>query len=290
MASGVLYERIVDHSSVAGSMRVGDLIALSELSRGGDAKAYADKLRCLMTALAKPGARLQCQPLFEWETMQSPCFRFEFHRALMGDYDAKLASANKAFVTMDHDTAVEAFDAAAQCVVLLVQNLTEWTAIQPELRRAPPFHIEFLLSLAARARCRQHHTAFVKVYDDPNIGVHTWKHGAVTAQMKDALSSVRNACSFCTLANLLWARPEGSLGVTTSATAFETELVHAYHRVASYCADTFQTRLDHASTCADVFEDCGTVLSLNQRLYYLTPNKRDAPPSADIADLYVSGT
>lgn len=285
MATGTLYEQIVDHTGVASAASVGDLIALSELSRAADAVAYADKLRELMLALEQPGARLQRQPMFEWETMQSPCFRFEYHRALMKNYDAALAAANAAFVSEKFDEAAETFASAAQSVAPLVCNISEWTAISPELRRAPPFHLEFLLSLAARAKCRQHHAAFAKIYDDPDSGVGTWKHGAVASATRKALESVREACRFCALANLLWARPEGSLGVTTSASAFETELVQAYHRVASYCADSFQKRLDHASACADAFEDCRKVLSLNQRLYYLTAKDCAAPPPADVSEL-----
>lgn len=279
----VLYEQIVHHDCVAD---VGTLIHLSELARGEDALLYADKLEELIVTLKKPNARLQAQPLFQWEQgMTSPCFRFELHRTLMQHHDALVVRANKAFAENKHDEASQMFSDTARTALRMLSNLKRWTSVTPELRRLPPFHPEFLLSLAARARCREHHAQFCKVYDSETKGIQHWKHGAVTAQQRQVFRQIETSCRFCTLANLLWARPGGVFGVTTSASDFEKDLTQTYHRVASYCADSFQARLNHANACADVYEDCKQVLTLNDRLYYLTPKPIEAPAAADMTSL-----
>ena len=144
-----------------------------------------------------------------------------------------------------------------------------WTAISPELRRAPPFHVEFLLSLMARAKCRAHHAMFVKLYEDEASGISSWKHGDVKPRQITALQHIEASCRYCTAATLLWARPGGPRGMTTEPVAFERELRQLYHRTASYCATTFQDRLDHAAASEGSFLDCAAVVELNTRLYFL---------------------
>jgi hypothetical protein len=280
----VLFEQVVDPTSLprdAGG--VGTLIALSELLRRGTPSAYARALHRLIEVLRQhPAARLLRQPVFEWESMQSPCFRFELHRAWMQAHDAQEQTANTMFAAQKYAEAADAFDALRGTVVPLLHNLRDWTALSPELRRAPPFQPAFLLSLLARARCRAHHARFLPAYTSPDTGIETWKYPAAKPHQQLARRHAELACRYCTLANLLWARPGGVCGITTAATDFEQELVRQYHRVASYCASNFQTRLDHADACADHFEDCREVLALNTRLYYLTPARAAPPPPADM--------
>jgi hypothetical protein len=259
------------------------LIALSEQLRRGTPDAYAHALHAFVEIMQQHrDTRLTRQPLFEWEDMQSPCFRFELHRAWMEAHDAKAQEANQKFAEQDYAAAADAFDQLGRLVHPLLANLHAWTAIQPELRRAPPFHQAFLLSLLARARCRAYHARFLPAYISPDTGIETWKYPAAKPHQQLALQHVELACRYCTLANLLWARPGGVCGITTAATDFERELRQQYHRVASYCASNFQTRLDHANACADHFEDCQQVLELNTRLYYLTPARAAPPPPADV--------
>lgn len=280
MSAPLLYEQVVDHACTD----AGTLIALSELRRGKDASAYAEGLTALIeTILRQPQARLLRQPLFTWGEMESPCFRFELHRALMQHYDDLVGVAEAHYAAQEYAAAADGFFAAADVPLALLRNLCAWTALSPELRgAAPPFQLAFLLSLRAGDKCRGHHARFVGVYDDDARGVETWKHGEVGEAQRQAFKDVEEACRYCTLATLLWARAGGPLGVDTSASPFETHLQQMYHRTASYCADTFQDRLDSAHACAATFADSQEVLALNDRLYYLTPRPSPPPPPADL--------
>ena len=282
----LLYERVVDHACAD----PGTLIRLSELRRAGDAFAYSKALEDLIeTTLRKPTARLQRQPLFTWGQMESPCFRFELHRALMQHYDDVVSKAEKLYDAKDYRAAASGFLASADVPLRLVRNLQKWTALSPELRgAAPPFQLAFLLSLRAGDLCRAHHARFLEVYEHTDTGVETWKHGKVGDAQRQALKDVEEACRYCTLATLLWARPGGPLGVVTSASEFETNLQQMYYRTKSYCASTFQTRLDRAQACAASFADSQEVLALNHRLYYLTPDPPPPPPPAELESLFTS--
>lgn len=275
MSKLLLYEHLVDHATTGG---VAALIQLSEHLRGARMEAYADGLQQLITCLRRPGARLQQQPLFEWAGMESPCFRFELQRALHLAHDKTMADASKCFSDADYDQASKTFVLCAQTALRMLANLQRWTAISPELRRAPPFHKEYLLSLVAKAKCRAHHALFTKGYADESLGVETWKHGHVKGNMRTILQHGEAAARYCMTAAVLWPREAANGLMTTTPGDFETKMVQAFHRTASYCAQNFQERLDHAAACADAFEDCKEVLELNDRLYYLTA-KKPAPLS-----------
>lgn len=276
MSDLLLYEHLVDHATTGG---VAPLIELSEQLRGGKMSAYADGLERLIEQLRRPGARLQQQPMFEWAGMESPCFRFELQRALHQAHDGVLARADEQFASADYDEASKTFVSCAHVALRMLDNLQRWTALSPELRRAPPFHQEYLLSLVAKSKCRAHHALFTKGYADETRGVETWKHGRVQGIMKITLQHGEAAVRYCTTAAMLWPReePEYPGRMTTAPGEFEIKMTRAYHRAASYCAPNFQERLDHASACAETFEDCKDVLELNDRLYYLAA-KAAAPP------------
>lgn len=275
MSELLLYEHLVDHATTGG---VAPLIQLSERRRAGDMLEYADGLEQLIEHLRRPGARLQHQPTFEWAGMESPCFRFELQRALHVAHDGVLGKADEQFAGADYDKASKTFVSGAQVALRMLDNLQRWTAVSPELRRAPPFHKEYLLSLVAKAKCRAHHALFTKGYADDTSGVETWKHGHVKGDMKKTLQHGEAAARYCTTAAMLWPREDANGRMTTEPGDFETKMVQAYHRAASYCAPNFQERLDHAAACAETFEDCKNVLELNDRLYYLTAQK-SAPPT-----------
>lgn len=274
MSELLLYEHLVDHAAAGG---VAALIRLSEHRRGNRMVAYADGLEQLIECLRRPGARLQQQPMFEWAGMESPCFRFELQRALHLAHDKFMADADEQFANVDYDAASKTFVTSAETALRMLHNLQRWTAVSPELRRAPPFHKEYLLSLVAKAKCRAHHALFTKGYADENEGVETWKHGRVKGNMRTILQHGEAAARYCTTAAVLWPREAASGRMTTAPGDFETKMVQAYHRAASYCAPNFQERLDHAAACADAFEDCKQVLELNDRLYYLTAKELAAP-------------
>lgn len=272
--TSLLYEQIVDHDTVP---KVGFLIEMSEFCRANKMEEYADALEKLMGHLRRPNARLQKQPLFEWAGMESPCFRFELHKTLHLVHDDHLTTASTQFAEADYEQASKSFVATAKVALRMVDNLKKWTAISPEVRRAPPFHVEYLLSLVAKSKCRAHHCLFTKGYADDDSGVETWKHGHVQGNMKKILQHGEAAVRYCTAAALLWPRETAQGRMTTVPGEFETKLLQAYHRTASYCAPNFQDRLDHAALCADEFEDCRQVLELNDRLYYLKANVLPPP-------------
>ena len=273
-STALLYEQVVDHSISKG---VGFLIQLSEFYRADKMEKYADALEELIESLRRPGARLQKQPMFEWAGMESPCFRFELHRALHLMHDDHLVTANAQFAEADYEAASKTFVAAAKVALRMIDNLQKWTAVSPELRRAPPFHVEYLMSLVAKSKCRAHHCLFTKGYADDASGVETWKHGHVKGDMRKILQHGEAAVRYCTAAALLWPRETAEGRMTTAPGEFETKMLLAYHRTASYCAPNFQERLDHAVVCADQFEDCRSVLELNDRLYYLTAEAASPP-------------
>jgi len=275
MSDLLLYEHLVDHATTGG---VAPLIQLSEHRRGARMAAYADGLELLIQHLRRPGARLQQQPMFEWAGMESPCFRFELQRALHLAHDKTMAGADEHFASAAYGEASKAFVSCAETALRMLGNLQLWTAISPEIRRAPPFHLEYLLSLVAKAKCRAHHALFTKGYADESSGVETWKHGHVKEDMRTVLQHGEAAARYCTTAALLWPREAANGHVTTAPGEFETKMMQAYHRAASYCAPNFQERLDHAAASADVFQDCKEVLELNDRLYYLAA--REAAPPA----------
>ena len=280
MEPPLLFEQLVDHKKEGPE----PWIALSELRRGSDPLAYADALEAMIrTTLRRPGLRLVRQPAFTWAGLESPCFRFELQRALMAHFGAATRGAEELFAAGQHEEAAKAFLRSGDVALRALDNLHKWTARTPELRGVvPPFHTEYLLSLRARAKCRAEHALFAAVYEDAAEGVETWKRGAVGAAPRQACRHAERACRYATLANLLWARPEGVLGVTTSADENETRLRQLYHHASSYCGASFQDRLDHAHTCGAAFADCQQVLDLNQRLYYLTPAVcPDPQPTSD---------
>lgn len=285
MSELLLFEHVVDASTTGG---VGALIQLSEHRRSKKMIAYADGLEALMEKLRRPGARLQRQPVFQWAGMESPCFRFELHRALHVAHDETLDDADKQFSEAKYDEAAATFVSAAGLALRMMHNLQRWTAISPELRTAPPFHMEYLLSLVAKAKCRAHHALFTQGYADETTGVETWRHGHVKGDMKKILQHGEAAARYCTTAAVLWPREDANGRTTTMPSEFETKMTQAYHRTASYCAPNFQERLDHAAACADVFPDCKEVIELNDRLYYLTIQTAAAPRLIPLQRLLVA--
>ena len=99
-----------------------------------------------------------------------------------------------------------------------------------------------------------------------------------------ALASIKSACKWAALANVLWARPDGQGGMTSSPDELERELTQQFYRVSTDAASTFQERLDYASLCTE-FEDMQSIVDLNTKLYYLTPKPVKATSVATLDDL-----
>lgn len=279
--SGLLYERVV-HADTAG---LDSLIELSEFRRTSRLEEYARGLSALIERLKKPGARLLSQPMFEWSElgMESPCFRFELHRVLMGVYGALEIQAESLVCSNSYAEAAEAYRKATKAAMQCVSNLKEWSAMSAELKRAQPFDLHFLLAMTAAARSRMHKCTFLDKYKNAE----SWKCGVVRQEMHEALEACQRACRFATLSSLLWARPdEHKKGhVTTRPDAYEVELRGFYHQMSAFCASNFQTRLNHAAQCRDKFENMEEVMDLNEKLYYQTPEEVEPPAPASVLEI-----
>lgn len=273
MSSFVLYENVIapnEHISTDA------LISLSEAGRGEDSQRYADMLEGMIENLKKPSAKIMKQPDFKWMGCKSSCFRFELQRALFDMFKHHMECA------MDNEkSSCEHFDLAVLSAKRATNNLIQWTAISPELVRYPPFHLNYVLAMACDAQCRRHSFKFNALTKD----IDQWKCGVVTQAMKESLEEIESACRWCALANILWARPDGKGGVTSTPDEFEVLLVKQFHRVSSYASPTFQQRLDHAAMCCNHFEDMQEIMNLNSKLYYLTPTFVEPPAPASLEAL-----
>jgi hypothetical protein len=278
---GLLYERVVQ----PGAASLDSLIELSELRRTSQLEEYAERLKILIEHLKEPGARLLCQPMFKWLELglESPCFRFELHRALMGAYGDLEHQAESLVGSKSYNEAAEAYRKATTAAMQCVSNLTKWTAVSAELKRAPPFDMCCLLAMTAAARSRMHKCIFLDKYQN----VDSWKCGVVKPEMQEALEACRQACRFSTLSSLLWARPDDTKQghVTTRPDAYELEVWGYYHQMSAFCASNFQTRLNHAAQCMDRFENMQEVMELNEKLYYETPEDIEPPAPASVLEL-----
>lgn len=261
----VLYENIVRPNK---HIDVQYLINLSEKCRGGNNLDYANNVADLIDRLKLPGAEIARQHMFKWNWLglESPCFRFEYHRALFAAYDDGQMQASTKISDGDFVGASECYQTAVKAAKKSANNLLEWTAVCPELVRYPPFHLNYILAMISDAKCHQAKALFSEGYK--NIG--EWKCGVVTTEMARALEQVEAACRWATLANILWARPDGRGGMTSKPDELEQELTQQFYRVSAYAASTFQQRLDYASLCPE-FEDMQSIVDLNTKLYYLTP-------------------
>lgn len=279
--SGMLYERIV-HPDTAS---LDSLIQLSELRRSPCMAEYAKALRALIDCLKQPEARLLRQPMFEWSELglESPCFRFELHRALMGAYGKLEEEAESLVSSESYVEAEEVYRRVTKTAMECASNLAQWTAIAAELKRAPPFDMDCLLAMVAAARSRVHKCRFLDKYKNTD----SWKCGVVKPEMRHALEAARQACRFGTLSSLLWARSDDDKPghVTTRTDPYELEMRKYFHQLSAFCAPNFQTRLDHAAQCQEEFESMQEVMRLNDKLYYQTPGDADPPPPATVLEL-----
>lgn len=275
----ILYENIVCPNE---HIHVRHLIELSEKCRSGSRHAYADKVAKLMALLKLPSAKLLSQHMFRWDGLglESPCFRFEYHRALFGAYaDAQMEASTK----MSDGAFKEASACYKEAVIVAnkaANNLLQWTAISPELVRYPPFHLNYILAMVSDAKSHEAKALFSECYKN----IDAWKCGVVKPEITQALKHVEIACKWAALANVLWARPDGQGGMTSKPDELEHELTQQYYRVSSYAAPTFQRRLDYASLCGE-FEDMQNILSLNTKLYYLSPAPVEPLAVASLDDL-----
>lgn len=272
----ILFECVVDHSVVP----VQKLILLSELRRKEVYGRYAGLLKELITALKRPSARLTAQPLFQWPEwgLESPCFRFELHRALSKMHDHHFAKAETAIASAAFEDAETGYMKALQASLELVKNLTSWTAQHVELKRFPLMHLNHLLSVVAKNKCLVLYSRYRALNSDD------WEHGNTTATVRQALDCIKTASQFATTSALLWR--SDSLPGGSPPSILEGELQQAYYRTASLCGSTFQERLDYANanTASGVNSDakCAAVMELNDRLYFLTPNSVEAPKEVDV--------
>jgi len=278
----LLYEQVVDPRSVGD---VSFLIRLSENARIGRLETYTKDLETLIEKLRRPSARLLSQPVFEWNGVESPCFRFELHRCLMEHYEELQTQADMEFERQDFDAASALATKACNVAQRLVKNHLAWKSMPPEYKcSAAPFHKEFLLALVARSLCRKHHAMFLKRYACEDTGVASWKMGDEEASRREALDNVEKAHGYASLSTLLWATKDKSEQNNTNESGFEKELLVCFHHTASYCSGNFGNRLAHAAAVlalakGDAFWDMHRVLELNERLYHLIPDplKANAP-------------
>ncbi len=275
----ILYENIVFPNE---HIDVRQLIELSEKCRSGSKQAYADGVANLIALLKLPSAKLRCQHMFRWDGLgiESPCFRFEYHRALFGAYaDAQMEASTK----MSDGAFKEASACYKEAVIAAnksANNLLLWTAISPELVRYPPFHLNYILAMVSDAKSHEAKALFLECYKN----IDAWKCGVVKPEITQALKHVETACKWAALANVLWARPDGQGGMTSKPDELEHELTQQYYRVSSYAAPTFQARLDYASLCSE-FKDMQEIVELNTKLYYLTPKPVEPLAVASLEDL-----
>lgn len=283
----LLYERVVDPCSMEGD--VSFLIQLSENLRTGRLETYTKDLETLIEKLRQPNVRLLSQPVFEWNGVESPCFRFELHRCLMEHYETLQNHADREFENRKFDAASEWTAKARSVAQRLIRNHLAWTSMPPEYKcSAAPFHLEFLLALVARSLCRKHHALFLKRYTSEEMGVTTWKMGdASETSRQDALTQIELATGYASLSTLLWAT--GETGFTnTDQSGFEKELLLCFHHTASYCSGAFGERLAHAAAVLATsgrqhgFSDMQKILDLNERLYHLVPDANAARAPEDI--------
>jgi len=275
----VLYENIVRPSK---HFDVQQLIELSEKRRNGPTHAYADGVAQLIAALKRPGADLSKQHMFKWDILglESPCFRFEYHRALFGAYSEAQVEGSKKIQGNLFEEASQCYKEAVVAARKAANNLTQWKAICPELVRYPPFHTNYVLAMVADAKCNESRALFLKLYKN----IDAWKCGVVKPEITRALGRVKSAYKWANLANILWARPDGEGGMTSSPDELETELRQQYYRVSTYAAPTFQRRLDYASLCGE-FEDMQHIVALNTKLYYFSPESVEPLTAASLGDL-----
>lgn len=295
----LLYEQIVDRRTVKD---VSTLIALSENLRLGNYEVYTRGLEALIEQLQQPGARLLLQPVFEWKhvadrnvpPLQSPCFRFELHHYLIELYETTQQKVDVLFGQSDFEAAADAALCARGVARRLLSNLLRWTAMPPEYKGcgAAPFHPEFLLALIARSLCRYHHSLFLVNYASEAHGVNTWKMGnSAQKERQVARAHAEKAHGCAALSNLLWATTNERGCNNTNKSQFENELYVCYHHAASYCGETFEKRLAHATAVLEAtdrpFPDMEKVIALNERLYHLEPNasNAEAPCAITVEDL-----
>lgn len=279
--TNILYERIVHPDTTS----VDALIQLSELSRHSSYELYAEKLAKLIEDLKQPQAKLLKQPLFTWAELgvESPCFVFERHRALMGWYGQLEERAEAHAIDKDFEEAANTYFEATKVAMKCAENLAGWTALAMELRRTPTFDMHFLLAMVAAARSRAQKCLFLEAYKKRD----EWKCGVLKPEMQSAKDAIAKACKFATLSSLLWARPQESKPghVTTCLDDYEKELQSHYYEMGAYCASTFQQRLDNAAKCQQVFENMKEIMELNDKLYYLTPKECNAPQPATVQEI-----
>lgn len=275
----VLYENIVCPNE---HIQVQYLIDLSEKCRGGNNLEYADAVADLIARLKLPGAKISKQHMFRWDWLglESPCFRFEYHRALFAAFAEAQMEASANMSDSDYAKAAACYQKAATAAKKAANNLLKWTAVCPELVRYPPFHLNYILAMVADAKCHQAKALFSEGYTN----IAGWKCGVVKLEITRALANVKSACKWAALANVLWARPDGQGGMTSSPDELERELTQQFYRVSTYAASTFQERLDYASLCTE-FEDMQSIVDLNTKLYYLTPKPVKATSVATLDDL-----
>lgn len=276
----ILYENIVCPNK---NIHVRQLIELSEKCRSGSKRVYADGVANLIALLKLPSTKLRCQHMFRWDRLglESPCFRFEYHRALFGAYaDAQM----EASTNMSDGAFKEASACYKEAVIAAnkaANNLLLWTAISPELVRYPPFHLNYILAMVSDAKSHEAKALFSECYKN----IDDWRWGVADSEITQALKHVETACKWAALANVLWARPDGQGGTTSEPDELENELTQQYYRVSSYAAPTFQQRLDYASLCSE-FEDMQNVVALNTKLYYLAPNPVKPLDVVSLDDLF----
>lgn len=283
----LLFEQVVDPRSVGDD--VSFLIQLSENARIGRLETYTKDLETLIEKLRRPNARLLLQPVFEWNGVESPCFRFELHKSLMSHYEEIQKQADREFERQEFDAASASAAKACGVARRLVKNHLSWTSMPPEYKcSAAPFHREFLFALVARSLCREHHALFLKRYACDDTGVTSWKMGDVEASRREALDHVEKAHGYASLSTLLWATKDENAQNSTNESGFERELLSCFHHTASYCSGNFGNRLAHAAavlalTKEEEFADMHKIIDLNERLYHLQPDPTKARAPARIA-------
>ena len=274
----VLFENIISPNE---HISVELLIDLSEQCRSDSHYDYAKKLEEVIALLKKPVSKLLEQPMFEWMGLESPCFRFEYHKALFLAYGDFQREADDFLSEEKFEEASQKYTMAAHVAKKAANNLAKWTAICPELVRHPPFHMNYVLAMTADALCQKARA----LYSQHCKTGASWKCGVVTQDMVKAVHYVEKACQWVQLANMLWARPNGKGGATTEPDELERTLFRQWYRAKTYAASTFQERLNFASMCCDEYEDMQDIVSLNSKLYYLSPQPVNNVSSASVDDL-----
>ena len=274
----VLFENIISPNE---HITLDRLINLSECCRSESHYEYAEKLEEIIALLKKPVSKLLAQLMFEWMELNSPCFRFEYHKALFLAYGDFQKEADFLVSEKKFEEASRKYKRAAYVAKKAANNLGKWTAICPELVRYPPFHMNYALAMTSDALC-QNARALYSHHCETGA---PWKCGVVTQDMVRAVHYVEKACQWAQLANMLWARPDDKGGFTTEPDELEQTLFQQWYRAKTYAASTFQERLNFASMCCETYEDMQDIVNLNSKLYYLTPQAVDKVVGATIDDL-----